>query len=103
MSSMGLVVVLNIYQKTILSFSNINMPNENECRTCGHCWELHDHHGVKRCYQNMGEDYGSPDLFCDCNTGWVPGDNLQFLEMKYERNKLAIESRNKSNEDMPTQ
>lgn len=51
----------------------------------------------------MGEDYGSPDLFCDCNTGWVPGDNLQFLEMKYERNKLAIESRNKSNEDMPTQ
>ena len=59
------------------------MSNENECRTCDHCWELHDHHGLKRCFQNMGEDYGSPDLFCDCNTGWIPKGNLEFLEMKY--------------------
>lgn len=50
----------------------------------------------------MGEDYGASDLFCDCETGWIPGDNLEFLEMKYGT-KLAIESGNKSNEDMPTE
>ena len=51
----------------------------------------------------MGEDFDPGSIFCDCQTGWVPGDNLEFLEMKYERSKLAIESSNKSNEDMPTQ
>jgi hypothetical protein len=77
------------------------MAKENECRTCSHCWEVHDRHGMNRCFQNMGEDYGASYLFCDCETGWIPGDNLEFLEMKYGT-KLAIESSNKSNEDMPT-
>ena len=77
------------------------MPNENECRTCGHSWEVHDHHDRKRCYQEMGEDYGSFEFKCDCNTGWVPKDNLEFLEMEYGRSKLAVKTRNKSNEDLP--
>jgi hypothetical protein len=78
------------------------MSDGNSCRTCSHCWKVHDHHGGKRCFQNMGEEYGSYDLFCDCNTGWLPGDNLEFLEREYAR-KLAIESGSKSNEDMPTE
>jgi len=77
------------------------MRKENECRTCGHCWEVHDHHGRKRCYQNMGEDFDPGAICCDCETGWIPGDNLEFLEMKYDRSILAINSRNKSNEDLP--
>ena len=78
------------------------MQNENECRTCGHCWEVHNRHGLKMCHQIMSEDYDPAHELCPCDTGWIPGDNLEFLEMKYDRSKLAIESRNKSNEDLPT-
>ena len=77
------------------------MSRDNECRTCSHSWEIHDRHGMKRCFQGMGEDYDSFDQTCDCNTGWIPRNNLEFLEMKYDRSKLAIESSNKSNEDLP--
>lgn len=57
--------------------------NENECRTCGHCWEMHDHHGMKKCYQDMGDDYDIRSKFCDCTTGFIPADNLQYLEWEY--------------------
>lgn len=51
----------------------------------------------------MGEDFDPAAIFCDCETGWLPEDNLEFLELKYGRSKLAIESRNKSNEDLQTE
>ena len=66
------------------------MINENDgCRTCGHCWEVHDHHGMKRCYQDMGEDYGSFEFKCDCNTGFVDKDNLLYLEREYLKKRTA--------------
>ena len=78
------------------------MPNSNKCRTCGHCWENHNHHGRKMCHELLSQDYDLNASFCDCNTGWLPEDNLEFLELKYDRSKLAINSRNKSNEDLQT-
>jgi len=76
------------------------MYQDSRCRTCNHFWEVHDHHGRIRCYEYLDEDY-NPVGDCSCDTGYIPGDNLEYLEMKYERNKLAIKSRNKSNEDLP--
>lgn len=78
------------------------MSRDNECRTCGHCWEVHDHHGMKKCFQDMGEEYGGFEFVCDCNTGFIPLSNLDYLEWEYGK-KLAIESRNQSNEGLPNQ
>ena len=76
------------------------MSRDSRCRTCGHCWEVHDHHGRKRCYEYLDEDY-NPVGDCVCDTGWIPGDNLEYLEWEYDRSILAIEPGNKSNEDLP--
>lgn len=72
------------------------MIGENECRTCGHCWEVHDHHGRKRCYQDMGEDYGSFEFKCDCNTGWMPRNNLEYLETEYIKRSVKDANSNMS-------
>ena len=85
------------------------MSSENDCRTCGHCWEVHDHHGMKRCYQDMGEDYGSFEFKCDCRTGFVPSDNLQYLELEYYKRKfkdgtrVVIKPSSEGNETMQTE
>lgn len=63
------------------------MSAENRCRTCGHCWEMHDHHGRKRCYEFFDEDY-TPINECNCDTGWMSGDNLEFLEQEYAKRRL---------------
>lgn len=85
------------------------MDRPNECRTCGHCCEVHDRHGMKRCYQEMGEDYSGFEFKCDCNTGFIPADNLEYLEWEYRRKgepygtSVVIKSSNQSNENMPTE
>lgn len=60
------------------------MANENKCRTCGHCWEMHSHCGLKICCEVIKEDMINPQ-FCECKTGWIPGENLEYLEWKYGR------------------
>jgi hypothetical protein len=80
----------------------MSIESENKCRTCNHAWEVHDHHGRKRCYEFMDRDFDFPVGECFCKTGWIPSDNLEFLEWEYGRKKLAIKSSNKGHEDMPT-
>ena len=63
--------------------------DDNKCRNCGHCWEVHDHHGRKRCYQDMGDDYGGFEFKCDCNTGFVDKDNLLYLEREYLKKRTV--------------
>lgn len=59
------------------------MGNENKCRTCCHSWEEHSHCGRAICVYSFDDKDGNPYEFCNCKTGWIPSDNLEFLEYKY--------------------
>jgi len=63
------------------------MVNENSCRTCGHAWEEHSHCGRSICVYSYDDDEGNYIDFCMCKTGWIPSENLEFLEWKYKAQK----------------
>jgi hypothetical protein len=67
------------------------MATESKCRTCGHCWESHNHHGRKMCHEMLSEDYDPGAVFCDCDTGWISDDNLEFLEQEYAKRGKSME------------
>lgn len=79
-----------------------NPYNFEKCRSCSHYFLSHT---VLLPSGNIICEWGNSSYkphHCEC-TEFLPKDNLEFLEMKYERSKLAIDLSNKSNEDMPTQ
>jgi hypothetical protein len=87
--------------KNTLNFAGymqvVEETRKNKCRTCGCPWESHDHHGQKQCNNQFNGESSDPQ-WCECNTGWIPGDNLEYLEYLYEK-KLGRKTSRKSSKN----
>lgn len=72
-----------------------NPRSFEKCRSCGHYYISHTDYNHKSsfCHSVVNKE-------CQCKE-WLPTNNLEFLEWKYDR-QLAIKSSNQSNEDMPS-
>jgi hypothetical protein len=72
-----------------------NLYNFEKCRTCLHFYISHT--DVK---YNASACQNIVDGNCSC-VEFLPQDNLEFLEYKYGRSKLVVNTSDKSNADLP--
>jgi hypothetical protein len=75
------------------------MLRNDQCRNCYHYWEDHGHCGKTLCCYGEISTSGYIEFSCYCDE-YIPGDNLEFLELEYGRKKLGSKFSSKSNKNL---